>query len=156
MQWQSEHYLALILKKVRVQTCSLLVVCSRYMQLKTWMMFSLTSGERAWIGTILPTLMLIMSPPPTAVWTWLQSPGWGERGRSCPVSTRSCSATCRTSSTPPGTWPSTGTCWTIRTCSRQSSPCSPSSRRTSPSCTKVGHIICLYRSLTLTYSICNW
>lgn len=73
----------------------------------------------------------------TVAWTWHRWLGCGARGRSCPVSTRSCSETCRMSLTRPGTWPSTATSWAARACSHPSSRSSQWSRRTSPSYMKV-------------------
>lgn len=73
----------------------------------------------------------------TVAWTWLQCLDWGEHGRSCPANTRNSSGTFKTSLTLRETWPSTEMCSTIKTSSLQSSPCSPSSKRTSPSYMKV-------------------
>lgn len=83
-------------------------------------------------ASLLPPLL-----PHLAGWTWLPWLGCAARGRNCPVSTRSCSETCRMSSTRPGICQSTAMCWAARACNLPSSPCSPSSRRTSPSYMKV-------------------
>lgn len=84
-----------------------------------------------------PTLLCTSFLPPIAAWTWHRWLGCGAHGRNCPASTRSCLETCRTSSTRPGTWPSTATSWAARACSHPSSHCSQWSRRISPSYTKV-------------------
>lgn len=80
-----------------------------------------------------------------ADWTWHRWLDCGVPGKNCPVSTRSSLGTCKISSTHPGTWPSTETCWAARACSRPSSRCSQWSRRTSPSYMKVEDFVCLLR-----------
>lgn len=83
-----------------------------------------------------------------ADWTWHRWLDCGVPGKNCPVSTRSSLGTCKISSTHPGTWPSTETCWAARACSRPSSRCSQWSRRTSPSYMKVEDFVCLLRLST--------
>lgn len=78
---------------------------------------------------------------PVAAWTWHPWLACGAPGRNCPASTKSCSGTCRMSSTRPGTWPSTATSWAARACSLPSSHCSQWSRRISPSYMKVRRVL---------------